>query len=135
MNIIRKLIYKRQSKKYGDPRYIMLWINGNNRFFLKDGYTIDQLNETSKARDRKAMIDFSPKRWKEWICLQRRIQRRKTLWRAWWNATHKGAFKNILSKLLREPYQQERKLLMFQQVMSKGEFERFTHSPPRGKTP
>lgn len=75
MNLIQKIIYRAQRKKYGDPRIIMMWVNGNNRFFLKEGYTIDQLNEIPIARDRKSMIDFSQERWKEWVRLQHKIKK------------------------------------------------------------
>lgn len=122
MNLIQKLIYRRQAQKYGDPRITMMWIRGNNRFFLKDGYTLEQINEIQNPKDCKAMIDFSTKRWKEWIRLQRKKSRRK----AWWNATHRGEFERILTD--------HDSLLMFQEIMSREEFERFRQTHSHGRT-
>lgn len=121
MHIIQQLIYRLQAKKYGDPRVVMEWINGNNRFFLKDGYTIDQVNQEQDRKKRKAMIDYSWKRWREWV----HLQRREAKWRAWWQVTHCGPFHIILSKVLREPDSHERKMIIFRKVMSREEFERF----------
>lgn len=122
MNLVQKLIYRRQAKKYGDPRITMMWVRGNNRFFLKAGYTLEQLNEIPNPKDCKPMIDFSPERWKEWVSLQRKKARRK----AWWNATHRGEFERILTD--------RDSLLMFQEVMSREEFERFRQNHSHGKT-
>lgn len=100
----------------------MMWVRGNNRFFLKAGYTLEQLNEIPNPKDCKPMIDFSPERWKEWVSLQRKKARRK----AWWNATHRGEFERILTD--------RDSLLMFQEVMSREEFERFRQNHSHGKT-
>lgn len=65
MNLIQKMIYRVQRRKYGDARKSMLLLKYPNAFFLKPEYTADQYAEETNFTKRKAMIDWSWECWQQ----------------------------------------------------------------------